>query len=68
MSYVLQTPIGDIKMDDDNFSSEEGQVWECHALWDDCDDIEDNEWLYIILCVADNYSRDYPAKIGFVLP
>jgi hypothetical protein len=42
------TPKGDIKMDDDDFSSEEGQVWECHALWDDCDeddcdDIEDNE-------------------------
>jgi hypothetical protein len=43
MSYVLQPTKGDIKMDDDNFSSEEGQVWECHALWDDCDDIEDNE-------------------------
>ena len=43
MSYVLQPQKGDIKMDDDNFSSEEGQVWECHALWDDCDDIEDNE-------------------------
>ena len=30
-------------MDDDDFGSEEGQVWECHALWEDCDDIEDNE-------------------------
>ena len=29
--------------EDNFFAEEEGQVWECHALWGDFDEIEDDE-------------------------